>query len=145
MANLVYNNFKQKLLDNTLNLSSGSTMSFKLALTTSGYVANQDTDEFFSSVTNESTGAGYSAGGSTLGGIAVAQDDSNNIATWDANDVTFAASSITARYGIVYRFATTDVDSDLICQIDFSENKTSSSGNFTVAWSTNGILNLSDT
>lgn len=39
----------------------------KVALTTSSYAYNLDTHEFFSDVTNEITGAGYTAGGVTLG------------------------------------------------------------------------------
>ena len=114
----------------------------KLALVTSTYVPNIDTHKFFSSVTNEVVGAGYTADGQSLVGNAVTQDDTNDEGKFDANDVVWAASTITARAGVLYKDTGVAATSPLICYFDFGSDITSTVGNFTVAWATTGILTL---
>ena len=59
---------------------------------------------------------------------------------FDAADVTWASSTITARYGVLYKDTGTSTTSPLIVLVDFGQNESSSNGNFTVQWSTQGIF-----
>lgn len=114
-----------------------------LMLVTNSYVPNQDTHKFKSDITNElpATG-GYVAGGTALAGKTITLDAANNIMTLDANDVTWAASTLTnARYGILYdRRAAADADRELIGYIDFGADQSSAGVDFTVTWNALGIL-----
>ena len=59
----------------------------KVALTTSSYTPNQDTDDFFNDVTNElSTAGGYTSGGASLGSKSCTYDTTSNEARLDAAD-----------------------------------------------------------
>jgi hypothetical protein len=55
----------QKMIDGSTPIV-WTTATLKVALTTSTYTPNQDTHHFFSDITNEITGTGYTAGGATL-------------------------------------------------------------------------------
>ncbi|QGF20283.1 minor tail protein [Gordonia phage Sixama] len=117
------------------------TDSIKVMLCTSAYTPNQDTHRYKSSVTNEVTGPGYTAGGATLAGVTVAYDSATNTITLDANDVTWAGSSLTARYAVFYDSTpATDATRPLICYWDFGQDEVSSSGNFTLTLSASGLI-----
>ena len=141
MANLMYNAGKKKLLDGSIDWL---TETIKVALVTSGYSPNQDTHDFFDDVTNEVVGAGYTAGGATLAGKAVTQDDTNNRGVCDADDVTWAAATITARGAVVYKSTGVASTSPLICYIDFGADKTSSGGDLKIEWNAAGVVYVGD-
>lgn len=113
-----------------------------MALVTSSYTPNQDTHDFFDDVTNEVSGTGYTAGGATLGSQAVTQDDTDNEGVFDAADVTWSNSTITARGAVLYKSTGTASTSPLIAYFDFTEDKSSSSGDFTISWNAEGIINI---
>lgn len=140
MANVVYNSFKKDIASGAIDLDTDT---IKVALVTSTYSPNVDTHTKFSDITNEVTGTGYTAGGVTLGTVTVSQDNTNNRGVFDAADVSWASSSITARGAVVYKSTGTASTSPLICYVDFTTDKTSSSGTFTITWSADGILYLS--
>lgn len=58
----------------------------------------------------------------------------------DADDVTWASSTITARYAVIYKDTGVATTSPLIGFVDFGQDESSSNGNFTIQWSANGIL-----
>jgi hypothetical protein len=58
-----YANGRKKLWNGGIDLDTDT---LKVALTTSSYTANLDTNTFFSDLTNEITGTGYTAGGVTV-------------------------------------------------------------------------------
>lgn len=60
----------------------------------------------------------------------------------DAADAQWAASTITARYGVIYKDTGTPATSPLIALIDPGGNVTSSGGNFDVPWSPAGIVSV---
>jgi hypothetical protein len=136
---MIYNSFKKRLADGSINLSSDT---IKVMLTTSAYTPDQDAHEFVSSVTNEVSGTGYTAGGEALAGKAATQDNTDNEGVWDANDVTWASSTITARKAVIYKDTGNPATSPLIACIDFGSDKTSSGGNFVIQWNSEGILNF---
>jgi hypothetical protein len=114
-----------------------------VALVTSSYSPNQDSHDFFDDVTNEVSGTGYTAGGAALANKAVTADNTDNEGVFDADDVTWGSSTITARGAVLYkkRGGASSAD-ELICYIDFGSDKSSSAGNFTIQWAAEGILNL---
>lgn len=139
MADVVYNSFKKQLLDGGINFG---TSNINVMLVTSSYTPNQDTDDFQDDVTNEITGTGYVTGGTTLAGGTVTQDNTDNEAVYDANDVTWGTSTITARGAVLYKSTGVGSTSPLIAYLDFGSDKTSSSGNFSIQWNAEGIINL---
>jgi hypothetical protein len=141
MANLVYNVLKTGLITGDINLASDT---LKIALVTSTYTPNIDTHLYYSDLTNEvAAGGGYTTGGKTLTGVAVLTDLPNDRSALDADDITWATSTITARGAIIYKDTGTPSTSKLITYIDFTTDKTSSGGDFTVAFDVTGILRLS--
>ena len=85
----IYNNFKEQLL---LKIIDCDTDTFKMILVT-GYVPDIDADVDYADVSGDEYGAGvgYTVGGETLAGLAVAQDNPNDRATWDASNVTWTS------------------------------------------------------
>jgi hypothetical protein len=141
MANVVYNSFKSAIMEGGIDLDTSGD-EIKVALVTSSYTPNIDTHEFYDDVTNEVTGTGYTAGGAVLGSQAVTTNTTDDEGVFDAADVTWSASTITARGAVIYKNTGTASTSPLIAYIDFTEDKVSSSGNFTIQWNAEGILNL---
>lgn len=139
MADVIYNSFKKKIMDGSIDLDTDT---IKVALVTSGYTPDQDSHDFFDDVTNEVSGTGYTAGGATLANKVVSADNTDNEGVFDADDVTWGTSTITARGAVIYKSTGTASTSPLIAYIDFGSDKSSSGGNFTIAWNSEGILNL---
>ncbi len=139
MANVIYNSFKKKIMDGSIDLDTDT---IKVALVTSSYTPDQDVHDFFDDITNEVTGTGYSAGGGSLATKTVTQDNTNDKGVFDADDLTWSTSTITARGAVIYKSTGTASTSPLIAYIDFGADKVSSAGNFTIQWAAGGILTL---
>lgn len=139
MSNIIYNAFKKNIMNGGIDLDTDT---IKVALVTSSYTPDQDTHEDFADVTNEVSGTGYTAGGAELANKAVTADNTDNEGVFDADDVSWADSTITARGAIVYKSTGIAANDLLICYIDFTEDKVSSGGTFSIAWAAEGILNL---
>jgi hypothetical protein len=129
---IVSNRAHYLALTGALNLVSDT---LKLALMTNLYTPNKDTNTWTSS--NEASGVGYTTGGATIANSAVTQDDTNDLAKWDADDVEWPSSTITARYGVIYN---TTRSNAIVCVFDFGSDQTSSNGLFAVRWNANGIM-----
>lgn len=115
----------------------------KLMLCTSSYTPNQDTHQYKSSVTNEITGTGYSAGGATVGTCVMAYDSATNTLKFDANDVAWTSATFSADIGVLYDSTpASDATRPLIGYILFGTTMSPSSGTLTVAWDSNGIANV---
>ena len=139
MANFVYTNFKVKCSKKAYDLSLDT---LKLALFTTTYVPNQDTDTTYALLTGElPTANGYTQGGQALASVVVASDAVNHRMKLTANNVVWTVTGVlTFRYAVLYDSAV----GDLICLYDFSANQSSgSSGTLTLSFdATNGALNL---
>lgn len=144
MADAIYNSFKGKIMDGSIDLDSDT---IKVVLVTSSYTPDIDTHTQYSHISNQITGTGYTAGGKTLANCSVTVDTSGDKAVFDADDATWTSSTITARGAIIYKYidngGSPDNASPLICYKDFGSNKSSSSGDFTIRWDDDGILYLS--
>ncbi len=110
----------------------------KVMLCTSAYTPNQDTHQYKSSVTNEVTGAGYTAGGATLDNVTVTYDPALNALVLDADDVTWPSSTLTARHAVVYD-DTPATNKPLIGYITFEGDISSTSAPFQIVWNASGI------
>lgn len=113
--------FNLALYTSAANLDSATT-----AYTTSGEVA---------------AGGGYSTGGITL--TTIAPTSSGTTAFLTFNDVTIAASTITARGALIYNSTQAN---RAVAALDFGADKSSSNGNFTIqfpaATATSAILRI---
>ena len=140
MADVIYNSFKRDIMNGSIDLDTDT---INVMLVTSTYTPNQDAHTKRSDVTNEVSGTGYSAGGAALAGKAVTVDNTDNEGVFDANDLTWSTSTITARGAVLYkaRGGASSAD-ELICYIDFGSDKSSTAGNFTLQWASEGTLNL---
>ncbi len=139
MADVIYNSFKMKIMDGSIDLDTDT---IKVMLVTSTYTPDQDLHDFKDDVTNEVTGTGYTAGGEALASKTVTQDNTDNEGVFDAADVTWSSSTITARAAVLYKDTGTASTSPLICYLDFGSDQSSSSGDFIIQWGSEGILNL---
>lgn len=145
MANAIYNSFKSGLMEGGFDLdTAGDTI--KVVLVTSSYTPDIDSHTQYSHITNQVVGDGYTAGGATLGSQEVTTDTTDDEGVFDAADVTWSSSTITARGAVLYKYVddggSPAATSPLICYFDFGEDKTSSSGDFTITWNSEGIINL---
>lgn len=113
----------------------------KVALFTSSYIPNQDTDLYYDSITGQATGTGYITGGQALTTKTLTYDAPNNIVKFDANDTTWTNSTITARYGLIYN-NTPASNKPLLAYFDFGSDKSSSAGDFTIQWNASGIATI---
>jgi len=140
MADVIYNSFKRDIMNGALDLDTDT---IKVMLVTSTYTADQDAHTKRSDITNEVSGTGYTAGGSALANKAVTVDNTDNEGVFDADDLTWPTSTITARGAVLYksRGGASSAD-ELLCYIDFGSDKISSAGNFTITWDAEGIINL---
>jgi len=140
MANAIYNSFKRDIMNGSIDLDTDT---IKVALVTSTYSPNIDTHDRFDDITNQvANGNGYTTGGATLAGVTVTVDNTDDEGVFDANDVTWSSSTITARGAVIYKDTGTASTSPLICYVDFGSDFSSASGNFTITWNAEGIINL---
>jgi hypothetical protein len=139
MADLVFNSYKADLLNGAIAHASAT---IKCALVTSSYTPNRDTHDFFNDVTNEVVGTGYTAGGAALANKTVTIDNTDDEGVFDADDTSWATSTITARGAVIYKDTGTPSTSPLMCYFDFGADKSSSGGTFQITWHSEGIINI---
>lgn len=123
-----------------LNLETGS---MKIMLVSTAYVGTATATDTMATVIagGISTGGGYTAhpgtAAETLAGNAVTAVGDNM--KFDATNLTWSASTITAGGAVLWLDDTTDVP---IALFDFAGDKTSSNGDFTVNWNASGLLTI---
>lgn len=137
VTSFFYGNAFKSAFNKEIDLDSDT---LKVMLCTSAYVPNQDTHQYKSSVTNEVTGTGYTAGGATLGSVAVSYTAGTNVFAFDAADTSWTTSTITARYAVIYDSTPgTDATRPLIAYVDFGADVISTAGTFAITWDPAGI------
>lgn len=140
-----YNNFKEQSWEGVFNLATGG-HTLKVILV-SGYTPNVDTHTVLADVTASqyATGLGYTAGGATVAGQDVTQDDTNNQAVFDATDVTWTSlgplSPATPSHAILYDDTPTSPADPLIAYWELGTTATNG-GDYTLQWGTPGIATL---
>jgi hypothetical protein len=116
----------------------------RVALLTSAWTPDQDANEFWNDIkANEAAGAGYTANGQALATKTFGYNAGTNVNTADADDSSWAATTITARYAVVYdRTPATDATRPLIAYQDFGADVTSTAGTFLITWNASGIFRV---
>jgi len=132
-----FGNFIKAAFNKEIDLDTND---IKVALFTSATPVDQDAMVYFDDITGEAGGTGYDAGGKALENKTVTYTDNTNVFKFDADNVTWTTSSVTARYAILYCATGTAGTSALISYVDFGEDKTSATGNFTITWDNAGIF-----
>lgn len=138
MADIIYNSFLRDVWNGTIDLDTDT---FKIMLVTSSYAADRDAHTKRSDITNEVSGTGYTAGGMAISGLSVVANNTSDRGVWDGTDPQWTSSTITARGAVIYksRGGASSAD-ELVKYIDFGTDKSSSGGNFTIQFHTDGIL-----
>lgn len=103
----------------------------KAMLCNNGYTPDQDNHRYKSSVTNEITGTGYTAGGVTLTSKTLTYDPATNTLSLDAADPAWSSATFTARYLIFYVSTGTDATSPLLSYVDFGADVSVAAATFT--------------
>lgn len=137
VAITLYNEFKKSQAEGGINFSSDT---IKCALVEAGYTPNIDSHSNFSDITNESSGTGYTAGGSTIANITVTKDNANDRAVIDGDDVAFTGLSVNYRYVVFYKDTGTASTSTLIGYSDNGSSVSLSGDDLTVEFNATGII-----
>jgi len=136
----LYGGFLKSLANKEIDLDTDT---LKVMLCTSAYTPDQDAHQYKSSVTNEVSGTGYTAGGATLTGVTVTYTGATNTLTLDAADPSWASSTITARTAVIYDSTpATDATRPLIAYLQSDVDISSSGGAFTITFDANGIATI---
>jgi len=136
------NSFKKELLEGVHNFKNSGGDDFKLALFAEGTGAKSSTTATLGFgttalvTTGEVTSSGsYSTGGASLTRVdpSVATATTTQTAFTDFADLSFTTASITAMGALIYNSSDSN---KAVCVLDFSTNKTSTSGTFTIQFPT---------
>lgn len=122
-----------------------TTDTIKVALVTSTYSPNQDTDNYANLAgftANELTGGGYAR--ATLGTKTLTYDGPTNTIRFKAADASFGPGFTgTFRYAVVFKDTGTAATSPLMGYIDFGADQSIAAGTFTINFdTTDGVLRV---
>jgi hypothetical protein len=133
MADLLYNSALDDEAKGLINYDTGT---FKVMLVTSTYVPDIDTHVKKSDVTNEVTGAGYTAGGEEVA-VTVTKSTANDRVVIEFAAASWSTATITAAGAVYYQLNSgTPADSLLVGYNDFGGDVSSTGGTFSIAAST---------
>lgn len=143
----IYNNFKELVMEGVYNLATGG-HTLKMTLHT-GYTPDIDAHGVWAdagvSSTEYGTANGYTAGGVTLSGQDVTQDNTNNLGKFDATDVTWTSlgplSPNTPSHTILWDDTPTSPADPLIAYWELGTTATNG-GNYTLQFGADGIITL---
>ena len=138
IAQAMCTSFKQELLEGVHNFKNSGGDTFKLALYAEGGGGKSSTTATLGATTTAFTTTGeiansgsYSSGGGTL--TKVAPTTSGTTAFTDFADLSFTTATITAMGALIYNSTNSN---KAVCVLDFTSNKTSTSGTFTIQFPT---------
>jgi hypothetical protein len=127
-GNFMCTSFKKELMEAKHNFLNSGGNTFKIALYTNSASFTAATTAY--TATNEVTGTGYTAAGNTL--TRVDPSTSGTTAFTDFSDSTWTSSTITARGALVFNDTASGDPSVIV--LDFTADKSSSSGDFTIVF-----------
>jgi len=119
--------FKVDLLDAEHDFGADT---FYIALFTSAATLDASTTAY--SVTNETSGTGYTAGGNALT-VSTTPTSSGTTAYISFANTTWSTASITARGALIYNSTNAN---KAVAVLDFGSDKTSTAGDFTIQFPT---------
>jgi hypothetical protein len=112
--------------------------------TASTYITNCSGVTYWSDIASgEISGVGYTASGKAVSGMTLSFNGHNpSRLKLDGSDVSWASSTITARFAVLYKWTGNAATSPVICWVDFGSNQSSSSGTFEIQWNSSGIVEI---
>lgn len=132
---------------NITNLNDASNTDIYVALLDAAHSPNLTghdnwTDVSADEITNTAANAsGYSSPGQAIVNMTWTQN--SRTMTFDGDNVTWSTSTIDAGYAVVYdNTPSTDSDKKLLTLIDFEGEESSSDGDFTIDWDSNGVFEI---
>ena len=138
IAQAMCTSFKKELLEGVHNFKNSGGDTFKLALFAEGSGGKSSTTATLGASTTALTTTGevatsgsYSTGGGTL--TRVDPTTSGTTAFTDFADLSFTTATITAMGALIYN---SSASNKAVCVLDFTSNKTSTSGTFTIQFPT---------
>jgi hypothetical protein len=144
---LVYNKFKTKLAQGTIDLDTAGDDIRVALLMTNTTADTEDDTEFINpgfTTLDEMDGANYAR--KTVASEAVNEDLPNNRAEFDFENLTWTALGAGTRDvagALVFKFVTNDADSIPICFIDTGGFPiTANGGDVTIQWNAEGVLQV---
>ncbi len=138
IAQAMCTSFKKELLEGVHNFKNSGGDTFKLALYAEGGGGKSSTTATLGATTTAFTTTGevansgsYSSGGGTL--TRVDPTTSGTTAFTDFADLSFTTATITAMGALIYNSSDSNA---AVAVLDFTSNKTSTSGTFTIQFPT---------
>ena len=138
IAQAMCTSFKQELLEGVHNFKNSGGDTFKLALYAEGSGGKSSTTATLGATTTAFTTTGevassgtYATGGGSL--TRVDPSTSGTTAFTDFADLSFTTATITAMGALIYNSSDSN---KAVCVLDFSSNKTSTAGTFTIQFPT---------
>lgn len=125
------------------NLNDSANTSVNCALLADTYTPDLDAHQMWADVSADeidaSTNDGYSAGGQALTTMSLTRASGSQDSVFDADNVTWSNSTITARYAVLYEAGS----GALISLVDFEQLEDSENGDFSIEWDAAGIFTVS--
>ncbi|MFE7798990.1 hypothetical protein [Nocardia sp. NPDC057440] len=136
-----YGLFFKSLLNKEIDFDTDT---IKIMLCTNSYTFDQDAHQYKSSITNEVSGTGYTAGGQALTSVTVSYDTSTNTIKLDAADPSWPSSTITgARKAVIYDSTPgTDASRPLIAYLESDADLSTTSGTLSITFDVAGIATM---
>ena len=140
VTNKFYGKVFEKAFNKEIDFNSDT---IKVMLVTSAYTFDQDVHDYKDDITSEVAGTGYTAGGATLANPSLTYTGATNKLKLDGDDVSWPASTITARGAVVYDSTpATDATRPVICFIDFGADVSTTNGTVLISWDANGVAEI---
>ena len=146
MAGTIANNFRVLIAQGAVDFDANT---FKAIAMKEGFIFNPATHDLYADVSasEQGTGYGYTAGGVTLTGVSVAQNDTDARADITWNNITWTASGGTVgpfRYVVLYNDTPTSPADPLVAWWDYGSALTLGIGDSFTADvnATNGFWSL---
>ncbi len=138
----LYGNFLKQALAKEHDLIADD---IKVQLHTNLYSPDQDAHAYKNPGLSAevAAGGGYATGGVSLAGKTLTYTGATNKIAFSANNVTWAASTITARTAVVYNNTPAlDTAKGLVCYQQSDVDIISTNGNWTITWNASGIMEI---
>lgn len=141
MASKYYNNHLESAMNAMYAGGSVPSGTIKVALMTTSYTFDE-TDAFYSDLSGEASGTGYTAGGQAIDNPTVSQNDAADGADLDFDNETFSNITVSNVNAYVLYYDTgTPATSQLIAYIEFTEGaQTIVAGDLTITPPAAGAL-----
>lgn len=147
MASFIFDSFKGHLLSGNISLSSSP---LYVILMKSTYSPNDDTQVKYSDISSseivQATNSGYTTGGKILTSQTVTVNTGSSYSVFSAANTTWTSSTISASGAVLYASGSNygGIANPLIGFIDFGSTLSSSNGDFTLQWNSNGIIRINN-